>query len=253
VRRATRALLLLVFVGLSLVAATPAPTACPSPAPPALERHPATGLALLGPLPRCAAPPFEPLARAHSDARMLAEAHPDAFGYPWDDRAKRELVISVLSPEGERVARDWIAGGATLPQLGGKSAVLPPPTVAVRFRTVTRSLAELARLEDGIIAFTRTSSTDTSAIHSVGPDDEHDRIVIEVDQLTDALATALAARFGTEAIAIRVDPRSSSSTSLAAQRSDDPQRGTQVALAATAALAAGAAIVVIRRRRRIAP
>jgi len=49
----------------------------------------------------------------------------------------------------------------------------------MRIGTVTRSFAQLTRLED-----------------------EHDRIVIEIDHLTDALATALAARFGTEAIAV---------------------------------------------------
>jgi hypothetical protein len=240
--------LLFLFVGLSLITATPAPTACPSPAPPAPEQRHRTGLVIVGPLPRCVATPFEPLAKAYSDARLLAEAYPDAFGYPWDDRPKRELVVSVASPDGERLAQSWIATGATV-KSGAKTAALPPPTVAVRMRTVTRSFAQLARLQDDIIAFVRSGVTDTSAIHSFGPDDEHDRIVIEVDRLSDALATALAGRFGTEAIALRVDPNSATFTSLAARLDDDPTRIAGVAAVVAASLITVIVVVVFRRRR----
>lgn len=244
--------LLFLFVGLSLIAATPAPTACPSPAPPAPEQRHRTGLVILGPLPRCVTTPFEPLAKAYSDARMLAEAYPDEFGYPWDDRPKRELVVSVASSDGERLARTWIASGTTV-KSGTKSAVLAPPAVPVRIRTVTRSFAQLARLEDEIIAFARAGVTDTSAIHSFGPDDEHDRIVIEVDRLTDALAAALAARFGTEAIAVRVDPSSTSLTSIAGRRDDDQDRVVYIAVA-LALLAIGVvAAVRLRARARTSP
>jgi hypothetical protein len=226
--------LLFLFVGLSLITATPAPTACPSPAPPAPEQRHRTGLVIVGPLPRCVATPFEPLAKAYSD--------------PWDDRPKRELVVSVASPDGERLAQSWIATGATV-KSGAKTAALPPPTVAVRMRTVTRSFAQLARLQDDIIAFVRSGVTDTSAIHSFGPDDEHDRIVIEVDRLSDALATALAGRFGTEAIALRVDPNAATFTSLAARLDDDPTRIAGVAAVVAASLITVIVVVVFRRRR----
>jgi hypothetical protein len=239
--------LLFLLVGLSLIAATPEPTACPSPGPPAPERHHRSGLAVVGPLPHCIAPPFEPLARAYSDARMLAEAYPDAFGYAWDDRVKRELVVSVASPDGERLARSWMATGATV-KSGTKSAVLPPPSVPVRIRSVARSFAQLARLQDDIAAFTRAGVTETSANHMFGPDDEHDRVVIEVDHLTDALATALAARFGTEAIAIRVDPLSGSFTSLAAGPDGGQERGVYIALAL--GLLAIGVVVALRLRAR---
>jgi hypothetical protein len=240
---------LFVFVGLSLIAATPEPTACPSPPPPAQEQHHRSGLVIVAPLPRCFAPPYEPLAKAYSDARMLAEAYPTALGYPWDDRMKRELVVSIVSADGERIARSWITGGATVTS-GVKSVALPPPAVAVRIRTVARSFAQLATLEDDIIAFIRARVTDTSAIHTFGPDDEHDRIVIEVDHLTDALATSLAARFGTEAIAVRVDPNAASFTSLAARLDDDPDRSISVALVAAAALSAIVLVVALRLRAR---
>jgi hypothetical protein len=239
--------LLLLFVGLSLIAATPAPTACPSPAPPPPEVRHRSGLAVVGPLPRCIAPPFEPLAKAYSDAWLLGQAHPDAFGYPWDDRAKRELVLSVVSPDGERLARSWIATGATVAN-GTKSAVLPPPTVPVRIRPVTRSFAQLMRLEDDIIAFIRSGVTDTSAIHSFGHDDEHDRIMIEVDHLTDALATALADRFATEAIAVRVDPSSTSVTSIAGRLDDGQERGPYIAIAIAIALIGIGLVVALRLR-----
>ena len=239
--------LLLLFVALSLLAATPEPTACPSPTPPVPEQRHVSGLVIVGPLPRCVAPPFEPVAKAYSDARMLAEAYPNAFGYPWGDQTKRELVISLASADGERLARSWMASGATITS-GVKSVVLPPPAVPVRIRTVTRSHAQLATLEDDIIAFTRAGAPDARAIHSFGPDDEHDRIVIEVDHLSDALATALAARFGTDAIAVRVDPSSSNVSSLSARPDDGSDRSVYAALAVGASLLVIGLVFVLRRR-----
>ena len=237
------------FVAPSLIAATPDPTACSSPAPPIPEQHHRSGLVLLPPLPRCIPPPFEPLAKPSSDAHMLAEAYPEAFGYPWSDQAKRELVVSVVNADGERTARAWMAGGATIIS-GTKTALLPPPTVPVRLRTVTRSVAQLLKLEDEIVAFTRAGMTDASAIHMFGSDDEHDRIVIEVDHLTDELATALATRFGTAAIAVRVDPLSTNVTSLAADLDDGQDRGRYVVGAVALGLVAIGVVVTLWRRAR---
>jgi len=201
-----------------LVAATPEPgPTCPSPAPPRPEARHASGIALPTPRVFCYGPPvYEPLAIAHQNARQLAEGHPNDFGYPWDDRAKRELVISVTGPSGEAVARAWMASGATYAPAGSsKSTFLAQPTVPVRFRTVTRSFAQLAKLQDDIIDALRAGLLPDASVTSFGPDDEHNRIVMDVRQLTDAFANALAARFGTEAVAVRVDPSYGPFTNLA--------------------------------------
>jgi hypothetical protein len=175
--------------------------------PPRPEARHASGIALPTPLPRCYGPPvYEPLAIAHINARLLAESHPNDFGYPWDDRAKRELVVSVIGPNGEAVARAWMASGATFtPNGGAKSEFLVPPAVPVRFRTVTRSFAQLATLHEEI-GNALPVLPDVGAVRSWGHDDEYNRVTIDVQYLSDAFAYALTARFGTEAVAIRVDP-----------------------------------------------
>jgi hypothetical protein len=212
---------LFVAAAVLLVAATPGPTPlpgppCPSPVPPRPEARHASGLALPTPRLFCyGAPVYEPLNKAQSDAWLLAESHPNDFGYPWGDHVKRELLISVTGPTGEALARAWMASGATYAPPGStKSSFLAQPVVPVRFRTVTRSFAQLAKLQDDLIAAFRAGLLADATVSSLGPDSEHDRIVIEVQRLTDASATALASRFGTEAIAVRVDPRSRQFTAL---------------------------------------
>lgn len=245
---------LLVVAAVTFVAATPLPgPPCPSPVPPRPEARHASGLALPTPLLFCyGRPVYEPLNKAHSDARLLAENHPNEFGYPSADHVKRELIISVTGPTGEALAREWLASGATYtaPNVA-KSTFLPQPAVPVRIRIVTRSFAQLGKLMDDIIDATRAGLPDSSAIRSVGPDDEHDRVVIEVQYLSDALATALASRFGTEAIAVRIDP-ASGPISLTGQPLDqgavDPV--LVALLLAGSFVGVGLVVFVMRRRAR---
>ncbi len=249
---------MLVAAAVLLIAATPDATPmpgppCPSPLPPRPEARHASGIALATPLPRCfGAPVYEPLNKARSDASLLAESHPNDFGYPWADHVRRELIISVTGPDGEALARDWIASGATYtaPSVA-KSPVLPQPLVSVRIRTVARSYAQLGKLMDDIIDATRAGLPDHNAIRSVGPDGEHDRVVIEVQYLTDALATALASRFGTEAIAIRVDPTSGPMSLLGRPLDAGAVDPTLVGvLLAGSALGVGLVVLLMRRRAR---
>ncbi len=256
VRRRALTRALLAATALLLVAATPAPTQmpgppCPSPVPPRPEARHASGIALPTPLPRCyGAPVYEPLNTAHSDARLLAESHPNEFGYPWADHVKRELILSVTGPAGEALAREWIASGGTYTAASvGKSTFLPQPSVSVRIRTVPRSYAQIGKLMDDIIDATRAGLPDSDAIRSIGPDSEHDRVVIEVQYLTDALAAALASRFGTEAIAIRVDPMSGPGSLMGRAVEVGAIDPLLVAvLLAASALGVGLAVVIMRRR-----
>jgi len=238
-----------------LVAATPEPgPTCPSPAPPRPEaRHP-SGLALPTPRVFCYGPPvYEPLAIAYQNARQLAESHPNDFGYPWEDRPRRELVISVIGPTGEALARAWMASGATYAPAGSsKSTFLAQPTVPVRFRTVTRSFAQLAKLEDDIIDALRAGQLPDASVTGFGPDDEYDRIVMDVQRLSDAFANALAARFGTEAIAVRVDPNYGPFTSIAQAASDKSAVDPVLVGVLVASSLLGVAFVALMLRRRAA-
>jgi hypothetical protein len=242
---------LLLAAAVLLVAATPEPgPPCPSPVPPRPEARDATGLALPTPLLRCfGAPVYEPLRKAYSDASLLAENHPNDFGYPWADHVNRELIISVTGPTGDALARAWIASGATYaaPNVA-KSTLLPQPAVAVRIQTVPRSYAQLGKLMDDIIDATRGGLPDGSAIRSLGPDGEHDRVVIEVQQLSGALATALASRFGTEAIAVRVDSTSGPMSLSPGTDAVDP--ALVALLLAGSFVGLGLVILVMKRRPR---
>jgi hypothetical protein len=245
---------LLAAAAVILLAATPEPgPTCPSPAPPRPEARHASGIALPTARLFCYGPPvYEPLAISYSNARMLAESHPNDFGYPWGDRAKRELVISVTGPTGEALGRGWMASGATYTSAysgGTKSTFLPQPVVPVRFRTVTRSVAQLAKLQDDLIEAFRAGLLAEAGVSSLGPDDEHNRIVIEVQRLTDGSATTLASRFGTEAVAVRVDPNSPQFTNLARPLDTGAVDPVLVAsLLGASATGLGLALFVMRRR-----
>lgn len=256
VRRGALRSALLVTAAVMLVAASPDPTPlpgppCPSPVPPRPEARHATGLALPTPLLFCyGRPVYEPLNKAQGDAWLLAESHPNDFGYPWGDHVKRELTISVTGPTGEALARSWIASGAIYaPPGSAKSSFLAQPVVPVRLRTVTRSFAQLAKLQDDLIDAFRGGLLADATVSSFGPDNEYDRIVIQVQRLTDASATALASRFGTEAIAIRVDPRSGQFTNIAGAIEAGAVDPILVfGLLGASAVGLGLAVFVMRRR-----
>jgi hypothetical protein len=244
----------LVAAAVMLVAATPEPgPPCPSPIPPRPEARHASGLALPTPLLFCyGRPVYEPLNKAQSDAWLLAESHPNDFGYPWGDHVKRELVISITSPTGDALAREWIASGTTYAVPGiAKSTFLARPVVPVRFRTVTRSFAQLAKLQDDLIDAFRAGLLADATVSSFGPDNEYNRIVIQVQRLTDASANALAARFGTEAVAVRVDPRSGSFANLSRPLDSGAVDPVLVAgLLGASAIGLGMIVFVMKRRAR---
>jgi hypothetical protein len=60
---------------------------------------------------------------------------------------------------------------------------------------------------DGVTDLARAGVPGADRIYTAGPDPEHDRVIIETDGLNDQLLAAIAARFGVDVIAVRVDPR----------------------------------------------
>lgn len=236
--------MLILVAAVIALAATPIPTQCPSPRPPVPEtRHP-SGLLIVGPAPTCFPPVYEPLARAHSDARQLAEARPDAFGHPWDDRTRRELVLPVVSSGGERLSRAWIQDGLTL-AIGVKTAHLARPEVPVRLPNARRSFAELERIMHGAIDISRSGLPGADAIAATHVDAEKERVIITVRRLSDEVAAAVVAEYGPD-VAVRVDPSLGPFTTLGGKTSGS---GTPVLPVAAAVAVVGALIVVLRRSR----
>lgn len=164
-------------------------------------RH-ASGLALLGarPTPQQLA---EPLAKAWSDALWLARTNPDAMGYPWANPATGEVVISTTGPAANDLVRGFLAGSARTS--GAKGVSLPAPRVPVRTRPVGRSLRELEFIKNDATTLVSAGVPDAALIYETAPDYENNRIIITVERQSDALFSALVARYGTDAVAVRVD------------------------------------------------
>lgn len=167
---------------------------------PCMERRHDSGLALV-----CAdriPDPPEALKAAASFGRDLAEDHPDTLGFPWADPATGELEMRITDPSGEAIVRDWIDHGAARTTV--KPGTLPKPAAPVRLVASDRSFRQLIDIQNGVVP--ATGFPDGDAIYQVGPDAKRNAIVITVDRLSDPLLRALAARYGTTAIVIRVDP-----------------------------------------------
>lgn len=166
-------------------------------------RH-ASGIVLLAARP-ASQQLVEPLAKAWNDALWLARSNPDAMGYPWADAVSGQLVLSVKAPAAEALVRAFLAGSART--AGAKGGVgLPAPAVPVRTRVVDRSLGELEQIKNDATTLLAAGVPDAAAIYQTEPDFENNRVIITVERQSDVLFAALAARYGTQAVAIRVDP-----------------------------------------------
>ena len=158
----------------------------------ATQIHP-SGIELVGPV--TVPPPLpENLAWAFSEARLLAEQNPDAFGYPWADPATRELVLSPRSSAGDQLIAGW----------AGRSAAAK--TVTRRTGSVDRSWGQLEAMKHDATFLAQAGLPDAGLIYMSEPDFRDNRVIITVESLTDRLMSALATRYGTKAIAFRVEP-----------------------------------------------
>lgn len=144
----------------------------------------------------------EELKGAASFAWDLAEVNPDAFGFPWPNPDTGEIEVRIAGASGEAIAREWIAGNAKRP--GPKPMDIRRPEVPVKFTTVDRSFRQLTDIQHGAVP--ATGLPDGDAIWSTGSDRRRNATVITMDRLSDPLLRALASRYGTAAIVIRVEP-----------------------------------------------
>jgi hypothetical protein len=148
---------------------------------------------LVGPLDENPAPAPVDLARAHHDAVQYAQKNPKTVGYPYLDRANHRLVLSAVGAAGAAVLRDFKPRAAL-------------PAGATAHRAVTASWQKLEGIKDEAISLGKTVP-DAEAIVQTEPDEQHNRVVITVDRPSDRLLDALAVRYGTTDIAIRVSPK----------------------------------------------
>jgi hypothetical protein len=167
---------------------------------PCIEQRHASGLLVVCPESFRDMP--EELKGAASFAWELAEENPDAFGLPWPDPDSGAIEVRIASPNGEALAREWMAGNAV--RKGPKPTAIRPPEVPVTFTTVDRSFRRLTDIQHGSVP--AKGLPDGDAIFSTGTDARRNVAVITVDRLSDPLLRALAARYGTAALVIRVEP-----------------------------------------------
>src|SRR5689334_17493481 len=164
----------------------------------AAETRHASGLAIV---PEQSVEDVSPVPEALNQALFIAmkQSEQDAghMAYPWIDRASGRVVVSTVSDKGVNAARALIRDNS--PDTGRT----PPrwQTRATRF-----SRAQLEHIKDEVIELQSTELPNADLITSTGPDPQHDRIIITVRSLDDSLLYALARRYGTEAIAVQVDP-----------------------------------------------
>jgi hypothetical protein len=157
-------------------------------------RH-ASGLLLLGPLDRTAIRPLPtPLAKALNDAQALARSNPDLFGYPYADRRSGELVLSAVGAAGQALGQRWTPEG-------GEARAVPR-----RIRLVDRSYGELERVRHEAIGPGAAGLPDADLIWMTAQGDEINRVIVVISRMSDPLLFALASRYGSELVAVRVEP-----------------------------------------------
>jgi hypothetical protein len=149
----------------------------------------------------------EKLQRAYNGARMLADHTQAAFGYPWQESDADVVVVRVATAEGEALARRWMSGGVQLsvPKAGERVRLdIAPPEVRVRLEAVDRTIEQLERIKHAL-GPGLANIPGGNRIWQSGSDDQYNRVVYVTDRVNDAMLRALAARFGTEALAVRIE------------------------------------------------
>ena len=155
-------------------------------------RH-GSGIALLGPVDRerlfAKWKMTERLDRSYNQARILSDQYRGDFGYPWLHSQTEEVVLRAATARGDALARAWIQTGTE---------------VVFRLERVDRSIEQLERIKNAV-GPGLADVPGSNRIWQSGSDDQYNRVVYATDRVSDAMLRALAARFGTEALAIRIE------------------------------------------------
>jgi hypothetical protein len=150
-------------------------------------------------------------------AIQLSEQNPDQLAYPWIDASTGQVVVAATSTGLQR-AQQFAASTVTIAvprpangtqtdtpaQIDSPAEPIPRSIWNVQVRPFAR--ARLEQIKDEAIDLSTADLPDANLISMTEPDPARNRVIITVGALSDALLNALAARYGTDAIAIRVDP-----------------------------------------------
>ena len=137
-----------------------------------------------------ARPINEAQAQALSDAFELAEANPDDVGYPWIDPASGMVELSAASEKG-------------IGLLEQSRASISEPS---RVRDVKFSFGKLEAIKHEITTLRAAGVLDADLIYQTTPDHLNNRVVVTISAPSAVLFAELAKRYGTDAIAVLVDP-----------------------------------------------
>jgi hypothetical protein len=146
-------------------------------------------------------------ANALDEARKLAESKPEDMGYPWFEPKSGALEIRAVNDKGRAAGQ---TEASKLSSGGAKTVVASAPA----------SIAELDGIAEAVTHLSEEGMPGAKGIWKTEPDDKNGRIIITVLAHDDALMAALAERFGTDRIAVRIQNRGPASS--ASRDSDNP-------------------------------
>jgi hypothetical protein len=135
----------------------------------------------------------EAQAMAFDGALNLAYANRADMGYPWIDFAAKTLDLTVFDDAGQKAA---------LLAEGGLDAA----GLTIAITSARASIAKLDAIADDATRLVEAGVPNADLIWMTEPDQMNNRVVITVSKLDAALMSALASRFGTDLIAVRVRP-----------------------------------------------
>ncbi|OGN80892.1 MAG: hypothetical protein A2X23_06545 [Chloroflexi bacterium GWC2_73_18] len=160
----------------------------------------ASGIALVGPEAIQFRAENEAQALAFDAALNLALGNRADMGYPWIDLDSKTLELSAINERGEKAA---LLAEASLPAAG----------LTTRVTTAQTSIARLDEIADDATRLIEAGVPHADLVWMTEPDQKNNRVVMTVGELNDELMSALASRFGTDLIAVRVHgPRPTAST-----------------------------------------
>jgi hypothetical protein len=188
-RRRKRSWMLAAGLSLAMAASGLQATAGAAPDPDGEYRH-RSGLTVL--TEEVLVPPGLPAAAEAtlSEAAKLAASAPEDFGPVWYDRKAGKVRVGVVASGGKSAAGERTSRAE---RVGAES------------RTVPRSLGALERIKDEAITIGKLGVPDAGSVFRTQVDAENDRVVIDVEEASDAFLTAVAKRYGTDAVAVRVN------------------------------------------------
>ncbi len=137
---------------------------------------------------------------------MLTRQRPTDFGLPLADARANTLLIRTATPAGDAFASLWMQQAAEI-RMGTKAVTLPRPSVATTLRSASRSFTEIDHVLQDAIGPKAMDLPDWQLIFTTEPDFANNRAIITIDRMSDPLLFALAARFGTDILAVRVEQR----------------------------------------------